>query len=84
MKEEYFTVMYQMSQDETTAFRNETDKYILIRHSEGLTAKEIIKELALLGKAMHRHSIRFIIRKYEMAWGIKSYTNKQLNVVKYD
>ena len=79
MKEQYFTVMGQFALDENAHYRNEVDKYILIRHSEGAKIKDIVLELHAKEMPRGRASVRFIIRRYEMIWGIKFYTDKQLN-----
>ncbi len=82
MKEEYFRILGQAVQDEETVFRNDTDRYILTRHSEGAKIKMIMKELEAKGKAKARDSIRYIIRRYEMAWGIRQYSQVQLHIKK--
>lgn len=82
MKEEYFRCMGQIVNDEDTEYRNDIDRYILIRHAEGAKVKSITKELEAKGTPRHRHSVRFIIRSYEMSWGIRKYTDKQLNMRK--
>jgi hypothetical protein len=79
MKEEYFRCMSQKALDENTFFRNETDKHILIRYSEGAKIKVIMEELSKLGMNKARDSIRYIVRRYEMAWGLKHYSPKQLH-----
>jgi hypothetical protein len=79
-KEEYYAVLGQIIQDEETYFSNEIDKYILSRHAEGIKIKAIMEELHDLGMGRARDSIRFIIRRYEQQWKIKSYNRKQLNL----
>jgi hypothetical protein len=79
MKEEYYRLISQYVSSETTVFRSEVDQYILTRHAEGAKHSAIVSELEARGISKHRHSIRFIIRRYEMAWGIKKYSDKQLN-----
>jgi ABC-type uncharacterized transport system ATPase subunit len=82
MKEEYFRAICQMVQDIDTRFRNSIDKYILSRYSEGAKIKTIMVELSTQGCQLRRNSIRFIIRRYEVQWGLKSYGPNQLNVYK--
>lgn len=82
MKEQYFRFMSQAVYDENTEFKNEVHRHIMIRHSEGAKIKTILKELHARGTARNRNSIRFIIRKYEVAWGLRSYNPSQLNVKK--
>jgi len=80
IKEEYFRTIGQITHDEKTEFRNEIDQYILIRYSDGARIKTIVEELILRGTPKERKTIRIIIRRYEMAWGIRYYNQQQLNV----
>lgn len=82
MREQYYLAICHAVFSDETFFRNEIDRYILSRHAEGAKAKHIAEELKTRGIIRHRHSIRFIVRKYEMAWGLRSYNDKQLNVKK--
>lgn len=77
---DYFSVLYEIANDEKTTFKNDVHKYILRRYSEGARIKQIVDELVIRETPRERKSIRFIIRRYEMAWGIRFYTSKQLNV----
>jgi hypothetical protein len=81
-KEEYYATMAKTVHDDATFFRNEIDRYILTRHVEGAKIKVIVKELMMMNISRHRHSIRFIIRRYEMAWGLRHYNYQQLNIKK--
>lgn len=81
-KEEYYVAMAKIALDDHTVYRNHIDRYILQRHVEGARIKVIVEELEAMGSPRHRHSIRFIIRRYEMAWGFRHYTNPQLNIKK--
>lgn len=82
MKEEYFRFMGQMAEDEETFFKNEAHRHILIRHAEGAMISTIVKELESRGIRRRRLSIRMIIRRYETAWGLRSYTPNLLNIYK--
>lgn len=62
-----------------TEFRNEIDKIVMSKHAEGSKIKDIWLELKAYGKTRDRYSIRIIIRRYEMAWGLRCYTRKQLH-----
>lgn len=75
--EAYFNFVSQMVQ--VTPFRNDVDRIILESHAAGKKIKHICAELASIGKKRHRASIRYRIRVYEMKWGIRKYTRKQLN-----
>lgn len=79
MDEEYFRVISHKTNDDTTTYRNALDKIIMQMHADGLKAAEIICSLKSQGISKHRHSIRFIVRRYEMAWGIRQYPLSKLN-----
>lgn len=79
LKEQYFRYISQIALDEDTFFRNDIDRHILIRHSEGAMIKVIVEELEDMGSPRHRHSVRFIIRRYQIKWGLRKYSDKQLN-----
>ena len=79
-KGEYYQVINNRVNDDETKFRNETDRYVMMRHSEGAQIKQITDELNILSAERDRKTIRIMIRRYEMAWGLKSYTRKELNL----
>lgn len=79
IQQEYFRLLGIKVNDEETYFKSEVDRYILTRHAEGTKSKTIELELKGRGTPRHRHSIRFIIRRYEFRWGIKSYSERELN-----
>jgi hypothetical protein len=54
------------------------DKLIITRIAEGYQIKDISAELKKLKKKCHRQTIRFIIRKYELRWGLKKWNQEQL------
>ncbi len=76
-KERYFRFLAQQVQE--AEFKSEVDRIILIKHAEGEKIKRICEELNKQGQARCRGTIRFTIRKYEMRWGLRQYTAKQLN-----
>ncbi len=76
-KEEYFNLLSQNIQD--TEFVNEVDETVLVLYSDGKKIKEICAYLNEIGEQRCRAAIRFIIRRYEMKWGMKTYTPRQLN-----
>lgn len=74
---DYYQVINNMVQG--TVFTNDIDRLIMTRHAEGAKQIAIVRELASIGIKRHKHTIKFKIRKYEMAWGIRTYTPRQLN-----
>lgn len=79
LQEEYYRLLSQAVNDENTVFKNEADRYILTKYSEGMQIKDIVEDLSKLGMPRKRLAIRYIIRRYEMKWKIKTYSKKQLN-----
>ncbi len=76
-KEDYYTAISQKVQE--TVFTSDVDRIILVRYSEGRKIKHICEELATLGQRRCRETIRFKVRIYEMAWGLRQYTPRQLH-----
>lgn len=79
MDQEYYRALLHVSNDETTKYKNDVDKIIMRMHAEGAKIRDIIHSLLTYGETRNRASIRYIIRRYEMAWNIRKYTAKQLN-----
>lgn len=75
----YFNSIAEKATDQDIWFRSDIDRYIMQRHSEGAKIKDICLELKTFSKGKDRYSVRIIIRRYEMLWGIKSYTPRQLH-----
>ncbi len=76
-KETYYHFVAQMVQ--VTCFRNEVDRVILVSHAAGKKPSQICVDLKEAGFRRCRASVRYRIRIYEMKWGLRSYTPKQLN-----
>ncbi len=79
-KETYFRFVSQMVQE--TEFKREVDRLIMTRHAEGMKIKRICEELRRAGLARGRQTVRHRIRIYEMKWGLRQYTPRQLNYLK--
>lgn len=77
MKEAYFRLLGQEIQK--GEFITQIDKVILTMFSEGYTYRAICIALEKLGTPRHRKTVRFTIRKYEVLWGLREYTPRQLN-----
>lgn len=78
IKRAYFELLYAHANNEKVQFKNEMHKYILQRYAEGVRLCDIVKGLKHLGMQRDRKAVKFIIRKYEMEWQIKTYTPRQL------
>lgn len=76
-KEEYYCIVAQKVQE--TQFPNDIDRFILTRHAEGKKQIHICRELEQIGVRRHKVTIKFKIRIYEMQWGLRTYTPRQLN-----
>ena len=64
---EYYLILGKLAH--TTLFPNNLEELVMIRHSEGKTHKEIALEVG-----RHRHSIEFIIKRWQTKWGIKNWS----------
>lgn len=78
-KEAYFNFVAQKVQE--TVFTRDVDRIILTHHAEGKKIRHICEHLESIGKRRCRGTIRFRIRVYEVKWGLRQYTAKQLNRV---
>jgi hypothetical protein len=77
---EYFTFLGYLAHN--TQFKSELEKIVMIRHSEGKTSKEILKELNKNGIIRCRQNIEYIIRRWQNKWGVKSWSLKQMGLKK--
>ncbi len=73
----YFSYMSEMVHQ--TKFRNDVDCIILSLRAAGARMKAIREALLLMGFKKSRRTIRVIIRRYEMTWGMKDYLPGELN-----
>lgn len=76
-KEDYYRILGQKLEE--ASFKNDVDRMILSFFAIGTKIQRIIEILQREGKTRCRGTIRFTIRKYEMKWGLRAYTPKQLN-----
>lgn len=63
-----------------TQFPNDLERYVMSRCAEGATIQEIISGIQRDGLFIHRQTVRHIIRRWQMKWGIKYWTPKQMNL----
>lgn len=75
--ESYFIMLSQFANN--SSFDDKVDELILGWYADGRKIKAICEELQKRGDYRCRVTVRMTIRKYEMLWGIKKYTPKQLN-----
>lgn len=73
----YFILISQRFEGES--FGSEVDRLILFMYSNGKRIKEICEALARKGESRCRRTVRVIIRRYEMKWGLRKYSRKELN-----
>lgn len=76
-KEAYYRLLSQQVQE--AEFRSEVDRIILTMFAEGSPLKSIREAISKLGMVRCRNTITFTIRKYEMRWGLREYSPRQLN-----
>lgn len=77
---EYYMLMGNLAYN--TIFPNELERSIMIWHAEGLTIKEIMQEIEKLGSSIYRGTVRFIIRRWQVKWGVKNWNREQLRLKK--
>ena len=70
-KESYFRILTHITADDSTDYRSNVDKYIMVRHAEGASIKEIVDELARDGQRRDRKTVGSTIKRYERLWGIR-------------
>jgi hypothetical protein len=78
--EEYFRKISDAAFDPKTKFKSKKDKYVMGLYARGVKQIDIMLLLKQRGTPLRKEAIRFIIRKYEMAWNIRHYTKKQLGL----
>jgi hypothetical protein len=64
------------------ALRNEVDQIIMNLHASGCRKNQIVEQLSHKGHNIHRKTVMFIIRRYESSWGLRAWSNRQLNLKK--
>ncbi len=52
-------------------FSDPVEKIVMERKSNGISIKQISIELKTLNQRSHRETIRHIIQKYEVKWGLR-------------
>ena len=68
-KQRYFELLGHIAHEEQ--FRDEVERIVMQRRSEGATIKEISLELSAQGHRSHRQTIRKIIQHFERKWKIR-------------
>lgn len=77
-KETYYRMLSQRVHE--AEYKRDIDRLIMTWYAECKEIASICEELERMGQRRCRTSIRYIIRKYEMAWGIRKYTRRQLHL----
>ena len=65
-----------------TIFPNELEKFIMLKHADGHTIREIVDMARLNGISVFRKTVMHIIRRWQMKWGIRSWSLRQMNLKK--
>lgn len=73
----YFRALSQCVHE--TVFVNDVEKFVMIAYADGQKIKSISIELENVGVNRSQAAIRYMIRRYEVLWGIRQYTRRQLN-----
>ncbi len=61
-----------------TVFPTWVEQTVMIKHSDGATVKEISEVINSRGITRARTTIECIIKRWQNAWGVKSWTQKQM------
>lgn len=82
-KESYFRLVAQLVHE--TVFQTAVDRIIMTMFADGARMKEIVAALerrippCFIERRRCRMTVRMTIRRYEMEWGIREYSPRQLN-----
>ena len=76
-KEAYYRILEHRVQG--SAFQNDIDRLIMTMFADGTKIKRIVETLEDRGSRRCRMTVRMTIRRYEMKWGLRDYSRKQLN-----
>jgi len=79
-QEEYFILVNMKVMNPNTEYKRPIDKLIMQWYADGVKIKTMVEKLAELGMPRERKTIRYIIRRYIMAWRIRYFTRAQLNL----
>lgn len=63
-------------------FQNALEELVMQRHADGASIKEIVNEVKQSGLSRDRKTIRHIIRRWQMKWGVKTWSLRQMNLKK--
>lgn len=61
-------------------FDNSIDQTVMTMIGEGHKINQVVEALGRRGHRIHRQTCRFIIRRYEVIWGMRVWTHKQMNL----
>lgn len=78
IKECYYRILAQQLQE--AEFRNEADQLVMTWHADGRKIKDIVVELERRGQRRCRYTVRIIIRRYEMKWGVREHSRQKLHL----
>ncbi len=73
---EYYCFLTHLVQN--TIFPSELEKLVMEKHSDGHTIEEIVKKLNEKGIKRHRETISFIIKRWQVTWGLRKWSLKQM------
>jgi hypothetical protein len=62
----------------TAQFDCSVDRVVMVLRAQGAKIVEICEHLAKMEMSRYRRTVRFIIRKYENLWGIRTWKPEQL------
>lgn len=78
VKLEYFCFVSSLVNE--TFFPNELEKIIMTRHADGDTIEEIVQRIRSDGISRDRKTVRRIIRRWQMKWGVRHWSLKEMHL----
>lgn len=77
-KEEYYAVLAQCVHCHW--FDDDIERRVLTWYAQGRRIRDICDDLERMGEPRARDTIRYMVRRYEVIWGLRTYTRQQLHL----
>lgn len=70
-KEEFYNLLGQIINDDTTKYKNELEKYVMYHYWQGISTNTISKQLKKMGIGRTQRTVFRIVDKYLREWNLK-------------
>jgi hypothetical protein len=67
---------------DSAVFPNRLEELIMHKHADGFSITEIVNEAKKEKLPVFRHTVRYIIRRWHMRWGLKYWSLQKMNLRK--